>query len=373
MTKKSIAIISVLKPVDDTRAYGKMARTLANTGDYSITIIGPTTSTSGSSPSSGKIHFDPLPVFKRLGLRRIFIPITIFKKLFQLKPQLIIVNTYELLMITILYQILFGTKIIYDIQENYHHNLLYQDNYPWPIKFVFAKLIRLKEYCLSPFIHHFILAEKGYQHELGFIRNRFTILENKVIVKGKTKAKKKWNENLRFLFTGNISENSGVLNALSLYQRIGENLPNSEMIIIGHCPSPTLLKQLQNISNERIHVKVSSYPVSHDRVINEIMEADFGIVAYKLNKSNENCMPTKVYEYLAYGLPIICQAGTLWSGYAKKFEAAIDIDFEQFDAASFISRLTDFQGKFQGKYIKEVMWASEENKLLNLVEDLIKP
>lgn len=370
MTKTPIAIISVLKPVDDTRAFEKMAMTLAKTNDYNITIVGQATRALEGLPTSQKIRFAPLPGFKRLGLKRVFIPILIFRKLLQLKPKLIIVNTYELLMITILNQILFGTKTIYDIQENYHHNLLYQDNYPWSIKFVFSKLIRFKEWCLSPLIHHFILAEKGYEHELGFIKNRFTIIENKAIVRGQIKDRKVRNAKMKFLFAGNISENSGVLNAVALYQSVRKPLPDSELTIIGHCPSPSLLNRLLGMANDRIHVKLSLTPIPHDEIVDQIICSDFGIVAYTLNKSNKNCMPTKVFEYLAYGLPIICQTGTLWSEYAQRFGAAIEVDFQQFDLTSFMEKLTDFQRNFQPKQIEEVMWASEEPKLIHLVKSL---
>ena len=40
MTKKVIAIISVLKPVDDTRNYEKVAASISNTNKYDINIIG---------------------------------------------------------------------------------------------------------------------------------------------------------------------------------------------------------------------------------------------------------------------------------------------------------------------------------------------
>lgn len=40
MTKKVIAVISVLKPVDDTRNFEKVARSVGNTNKYDINIIG---------------------------------------------------------------------------------------------------------------------------------------------------------------------------------------------------------------------------------------------------------------------------------------------------------------------------------------------
>ena len=141
--------------------------------------------------------------------------VNVFIKLIQLKPKLIVVNTFELLIVTIVNQIIFGGKIVYDLQENYYRNLVYQNNFPHVIKHIFGSLIRLKEILLSPVIDHFILAENVYQKEIHFIKHKFTVIENKATFDNQNKQPKTSSEKLMFLFSGNLSENSGVLTALS--------------------------------------------------------------------------------------------------------------------------------------------------------------
>ena len=93
--KRRIVLASVLKPVDDTRMYEKIGVSLADRGNYEVYIIG--------YPSlhryieSTSIHFLPLKPFQRLSLQRLLAPFKILKKTIQVQPDLLIVNTHELL------------------------------------------------------------------------------------------------------------------------------------------------------------------------------------------------------------------------------------------------------------------------------------
>jgi glycosyltransferase involved in cell wall biosynthesis len=370
MSKKKIAIVSILKPINDTRSYEKMAKSLAATSAYSITLIGAKPSNIKEYSIPENIEFRPLPAFKRLGLKRFLMPLIVLKYLIKLKPELVVVNTPELLIVTIVNQIIFGVKIVYDLQENYFRNLIFQNNYLPIIKHILGGLVRLKEVFLAPFIHHFILAERGYEKELNFIRNRFTIVENKAFVHEQLHRKKSNSSNVRFLFTGNISENSGVLTALSFYSKIRKVIPNSSLTIIGHCPSSSLLKKLQNETEEDIELIISFTTIDHSKITKQITQCDFGIVSYKINPSNENCMPTKVFEYLAYGLPIISQTGTVWTDYALKHKACIPLNFEHLNVDEVVGQLKEFVNLNEPKDIPEVRWISEEKKLISLMDKM---
>ncbi len=142
MTKQIIAIVSVLKPVDDTRNYEKLARSLGNTNKYAINIIG---FWSKNIPSRHDITFHPVFRFGRTSIRRLFVPLIVWKKLLEVKPELIVVTCAELLPVMVLYKIIFGTKIIYDIQENYYRNIMYSGAYPALVRYPLAAGVRFVE------------------------------------------------------------------------------------------------------------------------------------------------------------------------------------------------------------------------------------
>lgn len=371
MPQKTIAIISILKPVNDIRSYQKMAKSLASKNGYNITLIGARSKKINQDKKDQNISFEPLPKFNRLGIKRSFMPFIVLKNVIQLKPELIIVNTPELLIVSILNKILFGIKIVYDLQENHYNNLIHQHNYPPFIKHIAGCLIRLKEVLISPFVDHFILAEKGYIKELKFIKKRFTVVENKTIVKENFRRAQRSKDKLQFLFTGNISENSGVLIAIDFYKKINVLIPESTLVIIGHCPSTSFYKKLKIETKKGIEFHVSTTPISHAEIVQKILNSDFGIVSYKVNPSNENCMPTKVFEYLAYGLPIICQPETIWSEYVSKFNAGVFLDFKQFKESEVTEQLVQFRKSFTHKNIPEVRWETEEKKFVELINQIL--
>ena len=47
--------------------------------------------------------------------------------------------------------------------------------------------------------------------------------------------------------------------------------------------------------------------VPHTAILEAASQADFGLVAHQPNPSNENCIPTKIYEYLGIQLPMLLQ------------------------------------------------------------------
>src|SRR5882762_5255587 len=104
MKKRRIVIASVLKPVDDTRMLDKMGRTLEAAGTYEISIIG---YPSQRNPDGGSITLYPLKAFTRLSAGRFFAPLKVLLLLLKLKPEILIVNTHELLIVACLNRIFF--------------------------------------------------------------------------------------------------------------------------------------------------------------------------------------------------------------------------------------------------------------------------
>ena len=121
MSKTKIVLASILKPVDDTRMYEKVGISLSQTKKYAINIIGFWTKKKLKTNEAFTIF--PAFSFERLAFRRLLAPWMCLKKYIKVKPKLIIFNTHELLIVTIIYKIIFGGKIIYDVQENYYRNI----------------------------------------------------------------------------------------------------------------------------------------------------------------------------------------------------------------------------------------------------------
>jgi len=370
MNKKVIAIISVLKPVDDPRNYEKIATSLGNTNKYDINIIG---FKSKNIPDSAAIAFHPEFDFKRTSAKRLLASLKIWQKLIKLKPELIIVTCTELLAVTCLYKILFGCHVIYDVQENYFRNFLYSGAYSSVLKFPAALFVRLLEYTTSPLIDSFFLAERVYERQLHFIRKRYIILENKAVLPiSQNKPSKTQGEQLRFLYCGTITRHYGALEAIIFFKKLQELIPFIQLNIAGHAPDKNFFAEiLQSINgNSSIQIVGNGELEPHRYILNEMREAHFVLMPYHLDRSVQGRIPTKVYECLAMKIPFIISPNPTWSHLISDNNSGIIHDFKDNISPEIITKINTYS--FYSKHTESsYLWSSCESILLAHIQSIL--
>jgi glycosyltransferase involved in cell wall biosynthesis len=364
--KQTIVIASVLKPVDDTRAFEKMATSLASHGQQVFIIGYPGKTTDSGHPL---IQFLPLATFKRLSFARVMATLWAARKIHQVKPDVLIVNTHELLIVAILNRILFGTKILYDVQENYAQNILSTDAFPRWIRSWLAAWVRLKERVTAPLFHHFLLAEKSYEKELFFMGKNYSVVENKArIPKGFKRTPDP--QKLKLIFTGTLAENTGVFQAINLAKRLHELDAKVELEIIGFCAQQSTLKRLKQSIEKYSYIKLigGTELVPHTRILESIASANFGIISYPMLPYLKNKMPTKLYEYLGLQLPFLLTNNRQWVNLAIQFDAAVVIEFGQIDATRTLEAMRTRHFYSQDLNLSnQISWEAEEMKLVSAV------
>ncbi|MBL6449129.1 glycosyltransferase [Fulvivirga sp. 29W222] len=377
MKKHKLVIASILKPIDDTRMYEKLGLSLGQTNKYEINIIG---FYAKKLPEAKNIIFHPLFNFKRLNISRLVAPLKCFKKYLQLKPELIIINTHELLIVTIAYKILFGTRIIYDIRENYFRNILFTNSFPLLLRPLIAGYVRSKEYLSRLFFDHYFLAERQYENEFSFSRGKSTIIENKYQPVGLDVTQKKDHKNddknttkINLIFTGTIAQSTGVFECIELVKKLHKTEPKIQLKIIGYCSIPATLNRLKKAIENTDFIKLEGGTklVPHIEVLKAIHEADFGVIYYPWNKSTMNTMPTKLFEYLGNQLPILLQDHHPWTELCSHYNASITVNIDNFDVESTLQKMKTT--KFYTTSPKdEILWVSEEKKLLEIICNIIQ-
>ncbi|MCG8305872.1 MAG: glycosyltransferase [Cytophagales bacterium] len=331
MTRHVIAIISVLKPIDDTRNYEKIARTISNTNKYEINIIG---FSAKKNPTHPNITFHPLFRFGRTGIARLGASFKIFKKLLKVKPEIVMVTCAELLIVSIVYKILFGSKIIYDIQENYYRNIAYTNVYPPLVKYPVAMLTRAVELVSCRFADRCFLAEKVYRRQLRFAASKSAVIENKALIPPVGfPAKKTSGKTLTFLYCGTIAEHYGVFEAIGFVARLKASLRSAKLIIAGYSAHVRTYQKLRAeiAGMDFIQLIGGDHLVPHSQILNELNRADFCLLPYRKSKSTEGRIPTKLFECLAMEKPIIISPNPAWDSIVKKNNAGIIHDFSQLE------------------------------------------
>lgn len=366
MKKRRIVLASVLKPVNDTRMTEKMAATLAASGKHEVHVIG---YPSAERISDDKIQFHAFPAFGRISLGRLMARLKTLEITLKVRPELLIVTTHELLGVAIANRILFGTKIIYDVQENYSRNIRFTNAFPRGTRALIAGLVRLKERVSSGFISQFILAEKSYRDELTFVKNKFTIIENKCRVpEGFIRTGSP--DRFRLVFTGTLADSTGVLEAIQLAKMLHALEPKIQLHIVGYCQQPDVLKLIEKevAAHSFITLTGGKNLVPHSIIIDAIAHADFGIIYYPMSPHLENKTPTKLFEYLALRLPILLQNHRPWTDRCAPYSASLSVDFLHPDPNALVDQMRS--ARFFTSHPEDVTWTSEEQKLLTLVDRL---
>ena len=369
MNKTRLLLASLLKPVNDSRAFEKLGLSISKLPGIEVHICGYEAPLPVTAPN---LFFHPVFNFGRLSSGRITAQLKYLKLLFRLKPPVIIVCTHELLISSLVYKAFYTCQLIYDVQENYYLNLTSQKIYPPLVRKLAAGFIRLTEILTASFINTFFLAEESYAGELPFIRNKFLVLQNKfkpdvyfTLPKTNSGTRIPLNGKVNVLYSGTISELYGIFEAIRLVDALHRISPRYTLTIIGYWPQTKIGEQVKNLIRNKPFITLigGDSIVPHAEIVRAIASAQVGLLPYHPHPSLMQCVPTKLFEYLAHALPLIVQHNPYWEKIITEHRAGFMIDFKNFNPVEIIKDLEQ-NTYYQHIALDDVYWSSEEVKLL---------
>lgn len=363
--KKKIVIASVLKPVDDVRAYWKLSQSMTKTNKYEVNIIG---NTGKKEFEKKNIKFHLHSLNRNNWLKRIITRELVLIRILRIKPSILIITTQELINTALLAKMITGCKVIYDVQENYSLNLSVI-NSTFSNKF-FALLIRAKEKLSSYFIDQYWLAENVYREELPFTKAKCLVIENKAFAYSFNQRK---SYPLRLLFSGTVSEYGGVKRTVNLFKEIQSIAADASLQIIGQVHDERLENWLKSEgkNNPGLKLRVSQKPIPYSEILEAISEANLGVIGYRPNRVNAEKIPTKLYEYSRYRVPYIVQENTKWSDVGLELGGAIPVDLDGKNWRNVLEILKKPELLFPNTYPENAKWENESIKVITSLERLI--
>lgn len=364
--KRRIVIASILKPTDDTRMSEKIGATLYRSGLYEVTVMG--YSSSGKSMDGLKVL--PIGAFPRLSYARWWARWQVLHLSLAIRPEVFIFSTYELLFPAIFLKVILGTRIIYDVRENYYRNILHSEGLPRWLRWPLAVVVRFLEKITAPAIDYFFLAEKGYEKEFRFHRGGWIVLENKATPVQVRSAKKEGNP-FRLLFSGTLSESTGVFRAIKLAEALHRDNKDITLTIAGYASTPDLRDRIRREAFGHSFIQLIGIDalVPHSKILELIQASHAGIISYERVPHMENCIPTKLFEYLQASLPILTEPHWPWVARFEYGQPFLPVDFEKPDAKSILNTLA--HSPFYTSPLPDVEWSSEEPKLLAAIKSLV--
>lgn len=274
-----------------------MCKTLAH--DYQVDLI----AIHPQDEIRDKVHIHPFKRYHDRKFRIAFGWLIMFFKAIRIPARIYHLHDPELIPCGILLRIL-GKKVILDIHENIAEDIF---DKPWikRQKLVFS-VFRVFEYLACRFFF-IILAEKSYEKRYENLSKNFVTVQNFCDTDFfKPFEKKQFNHNLNLFYIGILLENRGIIQIAETVHLLHQDGYQAHFHCVGE-----LYSDLENkLKSLPYYADIQDYLHFYGRKTLEegyemAKRMDIGLCIIWHMKNSVESYPTKLFEYMRVGLPII--------------------------------------------------------------------
>lgn len=353
----------------DTRIFLKECKSLAN-NEYDVTLI--VADGKGNEVREGIKIIDVGR--KKNRITRIFIlTFLVWRKALLTKAGIYHIHDPELLPIGLFIR-LFGCKVVYDMHENLPKQLLSKYYLNKSASIVLSKIMLLFQNIAFRIIP-VIFAENSYVKDFCLVKKSITLLNYPIIgnfaVKPKCCSRK-----LLLGYIGEISDERGINQII----RVIENYCNQtiELMLAGSL-RPDVEENI-SFKNAQLQGWLTYHGIlSPMEALGKMQSCDVGLAVLFPSPNFKESYPTKLFEYMTLGLPVIASDFPLWKEIIEGNQCGICVNPMDPKAISgAIDYMTEHpeEAAEMGKRGREAVeekynWATEEIKLINIYKNLL--
>ncbi|ARK32217.1 glycosyltransferase [Halalkalibacter krulwichiae] len=315
--KKVVHITTVHHPLDP-RIYYKECQSLQEAG-YDVTLIAP-----DGKETIKESNVNVVSITKRKNkiLRMLLSTVEAYKAAKKQKADFYQIHDPELLPVAWLLKKK-DNVVIYDIHEDYETSIMQKDYIKKPMRKLIAKAYRTIEGIFAQKLE-LCLAEKYYKEKYP----RGTCVLNYPILNPEARTARKTKEPVvdEIIYTGNVSVERGAL----LQARIPVVDPSMSIHFYGKCPKHLAENMLEQAGDYRSQVKIEGIDryVPKDEIDQAYSSRNWlaGIALFPRDDHYMKKELTKFFEYMSYGLPIICSNFPVWKQFVETHRCGIAVD-----------------------------------------------
>lgn len=282
----------------------------------------------------------------------------------------------ELIPWMLLLRLLRRVPIVYDVHEDYVTSVMQKGYLPKPARRPLAWVVRVLERVASRSFG-VVLAERYYAERfpMGVTVLNYPLVPESPSQKATGLA---CIGTQRVLYTGNITEDRGAL----VHAGLVHLFPDMHVYLVGRCSS-RMADQVRGISSPhegRVHVEGEGNYVPHERIWAYYSVGGWvaGLALFPPTEHYRRKELTKLFEYMAAGMPIIASDFPNWKAIVEGKRCGLTVDPLDPDAiARAFAYLLDNpeEARLMGDngrraVEEEYNWQHEEKKLLALYETL---
>ena len=365
-----------MHPSNDVRIFHKECLSLAGAG-YRVNFL-----VAGVNRESEIIQNVRIAGFKKLKskpLHLLFSPFNAFVKAINTKSAIYHLHDPNLILCGILLK-LFNKKVVYDIHENVYESILEKHWISKRMRRFLANLYLLFEKAGVRLFDFLILAEKSYKER--FPRKSIVIQNFPKLDYLSEKADKNFSGQLNFIYTGIISFDRGLSEMLEIIRKLLNRGFDLKLFLYGYFYD----EKTKKFFFEYLNKKQLAQNIFHKGFldIKELYkifpEMHIGFNLLKPIRNYRRSLATKVFDYMANGLPVINSDIVIYKSYIQNENAGMLINNnninEAVDKIAFLirrpDRLAGMSGNGRKASLLKYNWKNEEKKLLSLYHNLLK-
>lgn len=268
-----------------------------------------------------------------------------------------------------------GKTVIYDVHEDVPMDIYNKDWIPLVARRIISRLTYMIEHISAKYFLYIISATPH-------ILDRFRKANKKAININNYPLKKDIPDEVKFenrnaydiCYIGGITKKRGLEEVLIALESLESNI---KINLAGNFLDKKFEDKLKNLDTWN-NVNFYGY-VGRDEIRTILSRSSIGIVTLHPTKTYIDSLPVKMFEYMAYGMPVIASDFPLWRKIIKKYDCGILVNPESpKEIAHAINHLTANKelaikmGKNARKAIlEEYNWQVEEDKLINFYRTLV--
>jgi glycosyltransferase involved in cell wall biosynthesis len=217
----------------------------------------------------------------------------------------------ELLLVTPWLRLLTGRPTVYDVHEVYTDFIQVKDYMPAWLRYPIAWVFRWLEPLLARLQSGLIFSDDEIAKTFAHLRKPKTTLFNFparfFIERAITETKEIADRPPVVLHLGGHERNRGTRLMIAAFAQVLEVMPEARLTLVGHFMPPELQAEVQaDVQARGLQGAVTiTGRVPFERIGDYLKRAAVGWVPWQPYPKNEKNIPTKLFEYMAYGLPIV--------------------------------------------------------------------
>ncbi len=312
-----ITHISTVHPLNDTRIWEKQCSGLALKG-YDVHLVIPT----NACGAHDNVTVHPLPIprnrahrFVRTSVQAVRVALSTHADIYHIHdPELILIGLFIRMK---------GSSVVYDMHENVPKQILNKAWIPRSLRWVLAKLVKgVERISLNRF--YVVFAEASYRKDYAWIERQETVL-NYPLIERLTAISSCKRKIPTIGYIGGVTEGRGVITTVAAIKSLRDKGYEINFECIGRVDAAVKenLAVQTGLSEGWISMPGRLAPEQGWRMISE---CHVGLALLHPIGNYIDSYPTKMFEYMALGLPVIASDFPLYRDVVATHDCGVCVD-----------------------------------------------